>query len=388
MLHIINIELRTFINFGPFLLNKVHIIDYGKKNIKFVYVYKAVCCLLLCIILCPPLSGQSVNSLLSFDNLSWDFGSIRESDGSVFHTFNFVNTSSKTVQFGRVSPGCSCVSALMTQDSFESIETGEIIVKFNPAGATGKVTRYVDIYSTGGSLLVSLNVTADVIPERQNNTRQFPFKITDHVSADRDQINIGYIPLGGYVSESVSLVNTSSKKVELLVKPRDKSSFLTVHYPTVIDPGKTALIEITFSIPDTPHSYGVKKRMIDFWIDGVPCSFELSTSFICIDNIDKSARVSPDMILSPSLVALKKNMISRHFSGSLTLENKGSADLHIRAVETAPETSVNIQKGDVLHPGESRKVRAESSLDEFSIFFITDDPARPMKEIRFKYDIN
>jgi len=265
---------------------------------------------------------------------------------------------------------------------------GEIIVKFNPAGATGKVFRYVEIYSTGGNLLVSLNLTADVIPERQNNTQPFPFKITDQVSADRDQINIGYIPLGGYASESVSLINTSSKKVELLARPRDKSSFLTVHSPKVIDPEQTALVEITFSVPDSPDSYGVKKRMIDFWIDGVPCSFELSTSFICIDNIDKSARVSPDMIVSPSLVPLKKSLISRDFSGHLTIENKGRADLHIRSVETVPATTVNIKKGDVLHPGEIRKVRAESSLDGFSVILITDDPARPLKEIRFKHEIN
>lgn len=354
----------------------------------FVYVYKAVYSLLVYLLLCPALFGQSVSSSLRFDTESWDFGRIMESGGSVFHTFNFVNTSSKTLQFGRVSPSCSCVSAIFTQDSFASNEMGEIIVRFNPAGALGKVSRYVDLYAANGTHLVSLSLTADVISERQNIAQPFLYKISNQVSADRDQINIGYIPLGGYASESISLMNTSSKTVELLVRPRDKSSFLTVHYPAAIAPGKTALVEITFSIPDSPDSYGVKKRLIDFWVNGVPCSFELSTSFICVDRFNEFSTLSPDMIVSSSLVALKKNLINRRFDGHFTIENRGSSDLHIRAVETDPATSVNIYQGDVLHPGESRKVRAKSSLDHFGLFLITDDPSRLLKEIRFKYEDN
>jgi hypothetical protein len=211
----------------------------------FVYVYKAVYSLLVYLLLCPALFGQSVSSSLRFDTESWDFGRIKESGGSVFHTFNFVNTSSKTLQFGRVSPSCSCVSAIFTQDSFESHEMGEIIVRFNPAGALGKVSRYVDLYAADGTHLVSLSLTADVISERQNIAQPFLYKISNQVSADRDQINIGYIPLGGYASESVSYKHIF-KTVKLLVRPRDQSSFLIVTTLLRLLPEKQHLLKSLF----------------------------------------------------------------------------------------------------------------------------------------------
>jgi transcription elongation GreA/GreB family factor len=68
------------------------------------------------------------------------------------------------------------------------------------------------------------------------------------------------------------------------------------------------------------------------------------------------------------------------------IENRGSANLEIRAVEKESGININIQKGDVIRPGEKIKIRAESTKKTFNVFLITNDPARPFKEIRFNYE--
>ena len=87
-------------------------------------------------------------------------------------------------------------------------------------------------------------------------------------------------------------------------------------------------------------------------------------------------------------VLLKRKLLTRNFEGHSVIANRGSADLHIRAVETDAGIQTNINKGDVIRPGERMRIKAGSLKKAFSVFLITNDPARPVKEIRFNYKDN
>jgi hypothetical protein len=354
----------------------------------FVYVEKTVCCILICFFFFPDLYGQSNSSSLKFEATSRDLGIIKEADGSVFQPFPFVNSSSGPVKFGRVSPSCSCVNAIFTGESFESGEMGEVIIRFNPAGEKGQVFRYADIYSSEGTFLAKLSITANVIPEESTVDEPFRFKITDNVYATSDQVNVGYIPIGGSASKVISVINTSSESVKIQARPRSAPSFLTTNHPESIAPGKTATIEIAFEIPEDPDSYGIKKGFVDFLVNGVRTPFELYASCICTDRFSENGTEIPDMVVSPSLVSLKRKFLARSYSGHYTITNRGCADLHIRAVETEAGINTTLNNGDVIHPGERMKIKAESLKNAFSVFLITNDPARPVKEIRFNYENN
>ncbi len=53
------------------------------------------------------------------------------------------------------------------------------------------------------------------------------------------------------------------------------------------------------------------------------------------------------------LATLKKRILKRNFEGHFTIENRGSANLLIRAVEKERGIkNINIRKGDVIRPGE------------------------------------
>ena len=354
----------------------------------FVYVDKTVYCILACLFFFPDLYGQSNSSSLRFEAISRDLGTIREADGSVFQTFTFANTSSDPLRFGRNSPSCSCIKALFTQETYESGEVGEIIIRFNPAGEKGKVYRYVDIYSHEGEFLVKLSITADVIPNERNSEEQFRHRITDNLLATSDKINMGYIPLGGTASKNIFLLNNSSGPVQIIARPCKTSSIVTIKHPCTIAPGEIADIEIAFRIPDDPDSYGIKKEVIEILVNGVRSPFQLYASCICTDRFDKNESAIPDMVVSPSLATLKKRILKRNFEGHFTIENRGSVNLLIRAVEKESDININIRKGDVIRPGEQITIRAESTKKTFNVYLITNDPARPFKEIRFNYEDN
>lgn len=344
-------------------------------------MYKCVYSLLLALFALP-LFGQN-STMLQFDVLTWDFGSIKEIDGSVFHTFHYINTSSKALNIGYVSPSCDCISAINPPKTIESGEMGELVLRLNPAGYSGPVHRYIDLFLNDGTLLARLNLKADVQAEERSLSEQYPYILTDLVWANAKLINIGYIPLGSSVTRTFSLINTSDKAVNLQIKPRTVPSYITCNHPPIIEPGKTVNIEVCITIPDKPESYGVKNQIIEISIDAKSPPFEFTSSFICIDRLDKSATKKPSLFLSTSLVTLKKALFSSLFEGRVTIENKGNSDLHIRAVETEAEAQINLQQGEVLHPGESKNIKVTSDVNKFSVYLICDDPLRPMKEIRF-----
>jgi len=355
---------------------------------KFVFVEKTVCSILACIFFFPGLYGQSNSSSLSFNAITHDFGRINETDGRVFHTFSFVNTSSHPLTFGRISPSCNCVNALFTDDFFESGDLGNIIISFNPAGEKGKVFRYVDIYSSEGTFLVKLAITAHVVPVDLPVDEQYKFRIIDDVYASSDHVDMGYIPLGGSETKMISVINISSGSVAIQARPGTSPSFITTNHPESIAPSEIADIEIAFRIPDNPYSYGIKKEVIEILVNGVRSPFQLSASCICTDRFDKNESAIPDMVVSPSLATLKKRVLKRNFEGHFTIENRGSVNLLIRAVEKESDININIRKGDVIRPGEKIKIRAESTKKTFNVFLTTNDPARPVKEIRFNYEEN
>lgn len=352
---------------------------------KFVFVEKTVCSILACIFFFPGLYGQSNSSSLSFNAITHDFGRINETDGRVFHTFSFVNTSSHPLTFGRISPSCNCVNALFTDDFFESGDLGNIIISFNPAGEKGKVFRYVDIYSSEGTFLVKLAITAHVVPVDLPVDEQYKFRIIDDVYASSDHVDMGYIPLGGSETKMISVINISSGSVAIQARPGTSPSFITTNHPESIAPGEIANIEITFQIPDNSDSYGIRKEIVDILVNGINTPFGLSASCICTDRFSKKESDNPNMVVSPSLVKLKRRILKNIFEGHFTLANRGNTDLHVRFVEKEAGTSINLNKDDVIHPGEIKTIKAESLKQAFSVFLITNDPARPLKEIRFNY---
>ncbi len=332
---------------------------------------------------CLPLHGQNRLEWLQFDTVSWDFGDIKEAEGSVFHTFHFVNASKKTLQIGRVMPSCDCVSALTVPQSLDPDQIDEITLRLSPDGSNGPVNRYVDIYTTDGAWVAHLVLRANVLVAELSMAEQFPFPVTTGLRASAKTLAMGYIPLGGKASGRISFYNTSTRDIDLQVRLRAVSPYLSLRAPKVLKPGESASVALDFSIPDNPSSYGVREETLEVLAPGIQQPFEITASFICIDLPDKSAAKAPDMILSPSLVPLKKTLITRRYEGEARLENRGNADLHIRSVETENEVEINLAKGETLSLGAHKTIKVKAGTDRFSVFIITDDPARPLKEIRF-----
>lgn len=102
---------------------------------------------------------------IEFAEKSFDFGTIREADGSVSHTFEFTNTGSEPLIIIDASASCGCTRPEFPKEPIKPGGKGKIKVIYNPAGRPGEFNRKVKIRTNAkGGKRVTLKITGTVIP--------------------------------------------------------------------------------------------------------------------------------------------------------------------------------------------------------------------------------
>lgn len=84
---------------------------------------------------------------IRFDRTEWDFGTVSNDDGTVFHTFEITNSSDQDFRIGGLVTSCSCVSAYIGRVSIKAGETVKLKVSIK-AGGYGPKEYYVILFDT------------------------------------------------------------------------------------------------------------------------------------------------------------------------------------------------------------------------------------------------
>jgi hypothetical protein len=101
--------------------------------------------------------------VLSITEDAYDFGTIKESEGAVSHTFIVKNEGKQPLVITRVIPSCGCTSPDWTKEPIAPGETGEVVITFNPSGRSGPFTKTVSVYSNGKKGSYVLVIKGEVI---------------------------------------------------------------------------------------------------------------------------------------------------------------------------------------------------------------------------------
>ncbi len=102
-------------------------------------------------------------SIAVVDSAIFDFGTIKESDGPVSHTFQVINEGESPLVITKVVASCGCTTPEWTKAPIAKGKTGNIKVTYNPKNRPGKFAKTISIYSNGktGSFVLTIkgNVT-------------------------------------------------------------------------------------------------------------------------------------------------------------------------------------------------------------------------------------
>ena len=116
-------------------------------------------------------------SSFKYDKRVHDFGTIKEKDGKVSHTFTFTNTSILPVVISDVNSWCGCTTAEYTKTPILPGKTAKVTVTFNPQSRPGKFSKEVVLNLDGNKGFTRVWIKGNVIPYRHPVGEDYPYEI-------------------------------------------------------------------------------------------------------------------------------------------------------------------------------------------------------------------
>ena len=311
----------------------------------------------------------SAQKHLSFRPDTWDFGTIRETDGRVSHTFTGVNRGDSPLVILDVVTTCGCTVPDFSKKPILPGEKTQITVTYDPANRPGSFTKELWVYSSEKRKIATLTVQGSVIPRQKTVEELYPVDAGGGLRLASTLNAFSYIYPGRQVQAAIGYANTSKRPVRLELRPETTSGALRTHYPKQIAPGERGEINFTYRSNGTTlvtHGIGVDPQPADATQNAPKADFS--------ENILK---FGPVKHAGP--------VRKKHF----TLSNAGGAELIVRAVEGEGHVATTLAPGQKIAPGDS--LRCEILLDPRTqdygivtehLVVVTNDPVRPMRRIR------
>jgi hypothetical protein len=331
-----------------------------------------------------------------FETYEWDFGEINEADGTVYHTFRFMNISNNPIQIDNVATSCGCTTVLYSTQPVAGGEYGEITVAFDPSRFEGHILREVEVLTKDRRNYASIMITADVIPIPMGLEQIYPYLLAGTIKTNAKSCPFGYVTQGDAVTKVVRIANVGDKSVKLSVQTTGDRYGMSVQCPQEIAPQEVVSIKVTYDIPTGKNSFGEARDTIWVVADGAKSETPIVARALRVEKFSNDENApKPFMRIEPSYVDFGEQAPGKIYKKTIVIENTGNADLIFRNVETTDGVAASIKTGDVIKPGKIHKKtvtvaiansREPHTVTMGSINLTTNDPTRPFRELRLEVD--
>lgn len=336
------------------------------------------------------LLSTAAQAQLAFEPAAWDFGTIREADGRVSHTFTGVNRGDKPLVILDVVTSCGCTVPEFSRQPVVPGGSTRITVTFDPANRPGTFAKELAVYSTERVKVATLSVRGNVTPRPKSVEERYPVDAGGGLRLSATLCTFSYIHPGQRAQSSVHFINTAKHPIRLELHTQEPSGLLTVDYPHRIAPGEQGAINFSYLIPASAPRYGTLRDAMEVSVDTHSNGTLLMTHGIGVDTPPARGAKSPVSELSANILKFGTVKHAAPMQRQpFVLSNTGNADLIVRAVESDGKASTSLRPGQKIPAGGS--LRAEVLLDprkqdygilSTHLILITNDPDRPMRRLR------
>ena len=331
-----------------------------------------------------PLSSQTVEPKISFDNQEHDFGKFKESDGKVTYKFEFVNTGVSDLIVQNVTASCGCTAPRWTREPVPPGSKGYVAATYNPAGRPGAFRKYVTVISNSNPGSVRLTIAGEVEPKPRTVEDDYRYAMGP-MRLKSNHLAFGNLKNTQTTEKQLEVINTSEEKVELEFERIPKHIAIRAE-PASLKPGEKGMILATYNAP-ARNDWGFVIDRMGLKINGVS---ERNYSLVISANIEEdfSAMTADQLANAPVLSVddpeFKFGKISQgdKVEHTYVLSNSGKTDLHIRKVKASCGCTAVQPEKNVIAPGESVKIKTvfnsagKVGNQNKTVTIITNDPKK------------
>ena len=119
---------------------------------------------LLSLILLMGMYTFAESPVIKFEQTTYDFGKIKETDGKATYIFKFKNTGDAPLVISRVNASCGCTTPEWTKEPIAVGKSGSVTVTYNPQNRPGPFQKSITVFSNIAGGTSSLTIKGEVIP--------------------------------------------------------------------------------------------------------------------------------------------------------------------------------------------------------------------------------
>lgn len=198
---------------------------------------------------CFLLMGQEPvkGNLLQFDERSFDFGLIEESDGVVFHDFHFKNVGQTPVSIDGVFSGCGCVSFKYSKTAFHPGESGIVTVGYNPAYRPGFFCKEIVVLSNNKTHYNRIWIKGRVNSSTHPVSENYPYEYGDGLWMNLEVMAFGKFAKGESRIMKLKIANDTDREMKLMFIILDGNTDICFTAPKSVDAHGEAVMPIKYT---------------------------------------------------------------------------------------------------------------------------------------------
>lgn len=333
------------------------------------------------------------DELVSFNEITHDFGTIYEKDGRVTCDFIITNKSSEPLLIKRVSASCGCTTPSWTKHPIEPGQSGTVTASFNPKGQSSSFSKTVSVYTNLKEEPYRLRIKGINIKEKSPLTTHTAKKVEKN-PADDFPLRIGNLFMKNQ-KLNFERINTKETKTIELEFFNNSNENMTIDYrelpkyvttktiPATIPSKQTGKIEVTIDASKI-NMQGYIQDEIRVLVDGKQkVSFPFDA--MVLEKLNASANLSGKINVNSYEIDLKKSGYK-----ILKISNSGKNNLNIANIQSSNALFTVSKKKLVIKPNEIEEIKVSverknlSSPADAKLTIISDDPSNQIIEVTVK----
>ena len=195
------------------------------------------------------LRAQEPSVDLAFAERVHNFGTIKEINGKVSHTFVFQNNGKKPVTVNDVQSTCGCIGKVVSSGTVKPGEKGKVVIIFDPSYKAGFFSKEIVVFSNNGQRYNRIWVEGKIEPTEHPIEDDYPYKFGDGLFLRLKVMAFGYVKPGETKQMELHYVNSTGKEMMLNFSIAGNKPGLQFKSPGKIGPKAKGVIKFTYTMP-------------------------------------------------------------------------------------------------------------------------------------------
>lgn len=323
----------------------------------------------------------------AFDATEYDFGTVRESDGAVSHTFRFVNTGEAPLTVQSVTASCGCTATEWTQTAVLPSDSGFVSLTFDPSNRPGRFAKSARVTFAGAQATFVAMLDIFGVVESADVAHSACLYRFGPICMPAAEVAFDTLKKDDVATRKMTMVNVADEPLRLTF---DAPDFVEIDAPAVIKPAEELTIGLTYFARSNPH-WGRTSADVVIGTNGKMVG-AFGVSAVLVEDFGEltaaDSLAAPVASLSQAELDFGTLKIGKKHKKTLVLTNLGLNPLQVRAIVSENDYLCATSSKKVLKNGQKAIVKIEidaTALQPYvyrrTLRLITNDPLVPEREI-------